>query len=112
MHAYFKKMPPFGRPLNPGQIKSSEDNLNRIKEVETQVAQAAKAVREAGFPAKKINDRGMLTVFQRLAYLVDEGTWRPRHTWRTRPDSAPCGAPMKIAAISSPPAPMSPAART
>jgi glutaconyl-CoA decarboxylase len=80
MHTYFKKMDAFGRPLNPGQIKSSKDNVNRIKAAEAELKHAVKAVHEAGFPVQKINDRGMLTVFQRLDYLVDEGCWFPLHT--------------------------------
>jgi glutaconyl-CoA decarboxylase len=80
MHSYFRKMPGFGRPLTPGQIKSSDQNLSQITAVEADVAKATKMVTEAGFPAQKINDRGMLTVFQRLQYVVDEGTWRPLHS--------------------------------
>ncbi len=80
MHSYFKKMALFGKALNEGQIKSTEENIVRLQEVEEQVAEAAEKVRNAGFPAEKINARGLLTVFQRLDYLVDEGTWRPLHT--------------------------------
>ncbi len=80
MRPYFEKMNVFGRQLNPGQIKSTEDNVGQIKAVETQVAEAAEKVKNAGFPTEKINARGQMTVFQRLAYLVDEGTWAPLHT--------------------------------
>ena len=80
MHSYFKKMAAFGRDLSPGQLKSSEENVTRIKAVEAEVHAAVQQVHNAGFPARKINDRGMLTVFQRLNYLVDEGTWCPLHT--------------------------------
>ncbi len=80
MRPYFQKMTVFGRELNSGQIKSSEENVGQVKAIEAQVAEAVEKVKNAGFPAEKINDRGMLTVFQRLAYLVDEGTWSPLHT--------------------------------
>ena len=80
MHSYFKNMAGLGRPLNPGQIKSSDENITQLREVETGVAEAVRKVRDAGFPAEKINARGFLTVFQRLNYLVDEGTWCPLHT--------------------------------
>jgi glutaconyl-CoA decarboxylase len=80
MRPYFEKMKVFGRQLSPGQIKSTEENADRIKAVEARVAEAAEKVKNAGFPAEKINARGQMTVFQRLAYLVDEGTWSPLHT--------------------------------
>jgi glutaconyl-CoA decarboxylase subunit alpha len=80
MRPYFKKMNSFGRALNPGQIKSAQANVEQIKKVEEQVDQAVEKVKNAGFPAEKINARGDLTVFQRLRYLVDEGTWCPLHT--------------------------------
>jgi glutaconyl-CoA decarboxylase len=41
---------------------------------------AVEAVKNAGFPAEKINARGQMTVWQRLDYLVDPGTWCPLHT--------------------------------
>ena len=37
-------------------------------------------VKEVGFPAEKINARGQMTVWQRIEYLVDHGTWCPLHT--------------------------------
>ncbi len=35
---------------------------------------------EVGIPAAEINKRGALTVWQRLDYLVDPGTWCPLHS--------------------------------
>jgi glutaconyl-CoA decarboxylase len=80
MRPYFERMTTFGRQLNPGQIKSSEENVSRLKTIEGQVAEAVEKVKNAGFPTEKINARGQLTVFQRLAYLVDDGTWSPLHS--------------------------------
>jgi glutaconyl-CoA decarboxylase len=80
MRRYFQKMTVFGKALNEGQLKSTEENIVKIKAVEDEVAQAAEKVAHAGFPADKINARGFLTVYQRLDYLVDEGTWTPLHT--------------------------------
>ncbi len=80
MRPYFKKMNAFGRALNPGQIKSAQENVAQIKKVEAQIDEAAEKVKNAGFSTEEINSRGQLTVFQRLKYLVDEGTWCPLHT--------------------------------
>jgi len=80
MRPYFEKMPQFGRELNPGQIKSTEANIAKIREVEAEVKAAVDKVKKAGFPEEKINARGQMTIWQRLNYLVDPGTWCPLHT--------------------------------
>lgn len=79
MRPYFEKMPQFGQELNPGRIKSTEESANKIKEVETELKKAVEKVKNAGFPEEKINARGQMTVFQRLNYLVDPGTFCPLH---------------------------------
>ena len=40
------------------------------------------------FPTEKINARGQMTVWQRLEYLVDPGTWCPLHTLFNPNDNA------------------------
>ena len=80
MRPYFEKMTEFGRELNKGQILSSEENVKQIKEVEAGLKEAVEKVKTVGFPEEKINARGMMTVWQRLRYLVDPGTWSPLHT--------------------------------
>ncbi len=80
MHPYFKEMAGFGNPLKKGEIKRTEKNLEALKAEEAHIAEAVQAVENAGFPAEKINARGQLTVWQRLEYLVDPGTWCPLHT--------------------------------
>jgi len=80
MRPYFEKMPTFGRELNAGQIKSAEENVKQIKELEALLKKEAEKVKQAGFSEEKINARGQMTVWQRLNYLVDPGTWCPLHT--------------------------------
>jgi glutaconyl-CoA decarboxylase len=80
MRPYFEKMAEFGKPLSEAQIKKSEENVKQIREVEEDLAQRIKRVREAGLPAEKLNARGEWTVYQRLEYLLDPGTWCPLHT--------------------------------
>jgi glutaconyl-CoA decarboxylase len=80
MKPYFEKMKEFGQELKPGQIKSTEASMKQIQEVEAQVAEAVEKVKNTGLPTEKINARGQLTVWQRLEYLVDPGTWNPLHT--------------------------------
>jgi glutaconyl-CoA decarboxylase len=80
MRPYFKKMKEFGQALKEGKIKSSAGNVSQIKEVEAQLDEAVEKVKKAGFPTQKINARGLLTVWQRLEYLIDPGTWCPLHS--------------------------------
>jgi glutaconyl-CoA decarboxylase len=80
MRPYFAKMPDLGRTLRDGERARAEDNLQTLKAAEAEVAKAVEAVHNAGFPTAKINARGEMTVWQRLEYLVDPGTWCPLHT--------------------------------
>ncbi len=80
MRPYFEKMTEFGQELSDGKKKSSEKNREDIKAVEADLKKAAEKVKAAGFPEEKINARGQMTVWQRLRYLVDPGTWNPLHT--------------------------------
>ncbi len=80
MRPYFEKMTEFGKPLSDGQIKRSEESVKQLREVEEALAEAVKRVKNAGLPAEKLNARGEWTVYQRLEYLVEPGTWCPLHT--------------------------------
>jgi glutaconyl-CoA decarboxylase len=80
MRPYFEKMTEFGHVLKKGRRKSTEENVSNIKKIEEDVADEVTRVKLAGFPEEKINARGQMTVWQRLEYLVDPGTWYPLHT--------------------------------
>ena len=80
MRPYFEKMDDFGHELKKGALKRTEKNLSEIKVVEAEIAGEVERVKNAGLSEEKINARGLMTVWQRLEYLVDKGTWRPLHT--------------------------------
>ena len=80
MKPYFEKMSKLGNALKKGRIKSTEKNLQDIKAVEAVIDEAVSQVKAAGLPEEKINARGQMTVWQRLDYLIDPGTWCPLHT--------------------------------
>ena len=80
MRPYFQNMDPFGKALKKGEIKRTEENIQKIGEAEGSIAEAVEKIKNAGLPEEKINSRGQMTVWQRLEYLVDEGTWCPLHT--------------------------------
>jgi len=77
MRPYFEKMPSFGKPLTDKQRERSEENVRLIKKVLEEVGKEVERVKNAGIPAEVINKRGQLTVWQRLEYLLDPGTWCP-----------------------------------
>lgn len=80
MRAYFESMPTIGSPLSEGTIKSTRENVRQIRDAEAEVQTEIEKVKRSGFPEEKINARGQLTIWQRLRYLVDPGTWCPLHT--------------------------------
>jgi glutaconyl-CoA decarboxylase len=80
MRPYFEKMAEIGKPLPDSKIRDGEANVAKIREIEIELDREVEKKRSAGLPEKKINDRGQLTVFQRLEHLVDPGTWRPLHS--------------------------------
>ena len=80
MRPYFESMAKIGKPLSPAKIKETQENVTKIKEIEQELSEAREGVKTAGIPAKKINERGQLTVWQRIEYLVDRGTWCQLHS--------------------------------
>jgi glutaconyl-CoA decarboxylase subunit alpha len=80
MRPYFEKMDDFGKVLKEGEIKRSAENVKQIKEVEAGINQLVDKAKKVGISEADINKRGEMTVWQRLEYLVDPGTWCPLHT--------------------------------
>jgi glutaconyl-CoA decarboxylase len=80
MRPYFEQMSRFGKELRENRIVRTKESRAKLEEVEAGIAAARNARQDAGIPTTKINERGMLTVWQRLEYLVDEGAWHPLHS--------------------------------
>jgi glutaconyl-CoA decarboxylase subunit alpha len=80
MRPYFEKMDPFGKELKKGELKRTEDNIKEIETAENVIGEAVEKIKHIGLPTEKINSRGQMTVWQRLEYLVDLGTWCPLHS--------------------------------
>ncbi len=76
LHPYFKEMPGIGKDL-PRELKQ---NVDEIKKVERELADAVRRVTDAGKAAQDINSKGEMTAWQRIDYLVDPDTWCPLHT--------------------------------
>ncbi len=80
MHPYFKKMDDLGKPLKPAQFDKMAENRAQIDAVLMEVAAEVERVKNAGLPAEKIHKRGEMTVWDRIEYLIDPGTFCPLHT--------------------------------
>ena len=80
LRPYFEKMPDIGKQLSEGEVRRSKENADLIREQEGILAGEIDRVKNAGIPAEKIHDRGGMTVYERLEYLVDAGTWNPLHS--------------------------------
>ncbi|MBI2161266.1 MAG: glutaconyl-CoA decarboxylase subunit alpha [Candidatus Rokubacteria bacterium] len=80
MRPYFEKMDALGRPLKQAEVEEMAENREQIaavlKELDAEVGRA----KSAGLPAEKIHERGEMTVWDRIEYLVDRGTFCPLHT--------------------------------
>jgi len=79
MRPYFEKMADFGRELKESQLKQTVKNREALEAAEAEIQAQVEGVKNAGFPADKINARGQMTVWQRIDYLVDPDTWCPLH---------------------------------
>lgn len=80
MRPYFATMDPLGRPLRPADVEEMAANREQIAAVLAELDAEVRRVRNAGIPAEKIRERGEMTVWDRIEYLVDPGTFCPLHT--------------------------------
>lgn len=74
MRPYFEKMQDWGKPIKPNPANAEE-----IKKVEKEIEELIEQKKKAGLPQETLNKRGEWTVYQRLDYILDPGTWAPLH---------------------------------
>ena len=80
MRPYFETMDPLGKPLKPADLEEMAANRQQVAAVLTELDAETNRVKNAGLPAERIHERGELTVWDRIEYLVDPGTFCPLHT--------------------------------
>jgi glutaconyl-CoA decarboxylase len=80
MHQYFAKMDPLGAPLAAPDVEEMAENRERVAAMLKDLDAEVLRVKGAGLPAEKIRERGEMTVWDRIEYLVDPGSFRPLHT--------------------------------
>ncbi|MDR1831658.1 MAG: glutaconyl-CoA decarboxylase subunit alpha [Fusobacteriaceae bacterium] len=73
MGAYFKNMPKIGKPLS----IVNEENKNQLLAVENEIEELIETAQAQGRSDESLNEAGQMTAIQRLAELIDEGTWFP-----------------------------------
>lgn len=80
MRQYFEKMDDLGKPLSKQQIKGMDENLAKIEEVMKRVDAEVERIKNFGIPLETLKKRGEMTVWERIEYLVDPGTFCPLHS--------------------------------
>ncbi|NIP49106.1 MAG: glutaconyl-CoA decarboxylase subunit alpha, partial [Gammaproteobacteria bacterium] len=80
LRPYFEKMPEIGKKLREGEVRRSQENVALVREQEGLIASEVERVKSSGIPAEKVHARGGMTIYDRLDYMVDEGSWCPLHT--------------------------------
>lgn len=73
-------MDPLGKPLSPKQVDRMKENIAQAEEIMRRIDAEEERIKNFGVPAEKIHERGEMTVWERIEYLVDPGTFCPLHT--------------------------------
>jgi glutaconyl-CoA decarboxylase len=73
-------MESLGKELKQGRIKRAAESSQQLRAIEADIDTQKDRAANVGFAAEKINERGWMTIYQRLEYLVDSGTWNPLHS--------------------------------
>jgi glutaconyl-CoA decarboxylase len=80
MKQYFAKMENIGKPLSDKARERMAGGAEHIREVEGRLEAEVARVKAAGIPAEILHERGEMTAWERIDYLVDPGTFCPLHT--------------------------------
>jgi glutaconyl-CoA decarboxylase len=73
-------MDALGKALKPFEIDEMADNRAQVAAMLKGLDAELARVKNAGLPAEKIRERGEMTVWDRIEYLVDPGSFCPLHT--------------------------------
>jgi glutaconyl-CoA decarboxylase len=80
MKSYFARMDDIGKPLRPAQIERMQANVAQAESVMKEIDAEVERIKNYGIPAEKVHERGEMTVWDRIEYIVDPGTFCPLHT--------------------------------
>jgi glutaconyl-CoA decarboxylase len=80
MKSYFARMDDIGKPLRPAQIERMQANVAQAESVMKEIDAEVERIKNFGISAEKVHERGEMTVWDRIEYIVDPGTFCPLHT--------------------------------
>ena len=80
MRQYFEKMDPLGSQLSEIEIENMRENCSKIEEIMKAIDAEVERIKTVGVPLSRLNERGEMSVWQRIEYLVDPGTFCPLHS--------------------------------
>ena len=80
MRPYFEKMDDIGKPLRPAQLERMQASVAQAESVMQEIDAEVERIKNVGIPVEKVHERGEMTVWDRIEYIVDPGTFCPLHT--------------------------------
>src|SRR5664280_1203920 len=80
MRKYFEKMDELGKPLKPQQINKMQPNVDEINRIMKEIDDEVERIKNYGVSTEELHKRGEMTVWERIEYLVEPGTFCPLHT--------------------------------
>ena len=73
-------MDDIGKPLRPAQLERMQANVAQAESIMKEIDAEVERIKNFGIPAEKVHERGEMTVWDRIEYIVDPGTFCPLHT--------------------------------
>jgi len=80
MRPYFAKMDDIGKPLRLAQKERMKANVEQIETIMREIDAEVERIKNFGIPVDLVHKRGEMTVWERIEYVVDPGTFCPLHT--------------------------------
>jgi glutaconyl-CoA decarboxylase len=80
MRQYFEKMDGLGKPLRPQQVENMKGNAAEIDAIMQEIDAETERIRNYGVSDEELHKRGEMTIWERIDYLVEPGTFCPLHT--------------------------------
>ena len=73
-------MDDIGKPLRPAQMERMRENVAQAESIMKEIDAEVERIKNFGISAEKVHERGEMTVWDRIEYIVDPGTFCPLHT--------------------------------
>jgi glutaconyl-CoA decarboxylase len=73
-------MDEIGKALRPAHLERMKANVAQAEAIMKEIDAEVERIKNFGIPAEKVHERGEMTVWDRIEYIVDPGTFCPLHT--------------------------------